>query len=349
MSSCTFLIGPRGPTRPHRGVAASGFDLARKQRAASILGAVLAASLAGCHGEIVTIGEKPAPTYHFGPPRSGRRARDLRAHQQPDAHRRSARDLFHLHAATKATSTSGRRRARSRNDTFGPPQKVRSVSSGRFDTGSAVSADGLTLWLGSDRRIDGKFTRTAASTSGCRRAPRGPRIGAIPSSCLRLNSSSFDIPRPPGLYGLVMPLGSERGPGSVYRTFFASRASTTAPFETPQPVPEIVFEEATTMDTFLSNDGLTFVLRVGPVRHAERRRFSAAADAGAGSMADATTDATTPVLTADLYVRDVAKRSPTLSRVSRRSPTSTPCSTSAIRGSAKTKRSSFSRPIGVEI
>ena len=40
--------------------------MARRRRAArSIIGVALAWSVGACRGEIVTIGEKPAPTYHF--------------------------------------------------------------------------------------------------------------------------------------------------------------------------------------------------------------------------------------------------------------------------------------------
>jgi hypothetical protein len=119
-----------------------------------------------------------------------------------------------------------------------------------------------------------------------------------------LNSPVFDIPRPPGVHELVMPLGSERGPDSVYRTFFASRPSITAPFETPQPVPELIFEGATTMDTFLSNDGLTVFYASGPAPLPNEGGLPAGADAGVGSSA---ADATVPVNSADLFVGRRAK------------------------------------------
>jgi Tol biopolymer transport system component len=97
-----------------------------------------------------------------------------------------------------------------------------------------------------------------------------------------------------------MPLGSERGPGSVYRTFFATRPSTTAPFETPQPVPEITFEDMTTMDAFLSNDGLTLFYASGPATMPNEGGVPAGVDASAP-------DAATPILSADLYFATRAK------------------------------------------
>jgi hypothetical protein len=64
--------------------------------------------------------------------------------------------------------------------------------------------------------------------------------------------------------GLIMPLGSERGSPIFYRSYFATRASTTSPFEAPQPIPELVFSDATTMDIFLTDDGLTLFYASSP-------------------------------------------------------------------------------------
>ena|SRR5690242_1296037 len=114
-----------------------------------------------------------------------------------------------------------------------------------------------------------------------------------------LNSSSFDIPRPPGMKGLVMPLGTERGPDGIYRTYFASRASITSPFETPEPVPELEFEGATTMDTFLSDDGLTVFYASQPAAIPNEGGVPASFDAGVGGSA---VDAAVPMNSADLYV-----------------------------------------------
>jgi hypothetical protein len=278
--------------------------MARRRRAApSIIGVALALSVGGCRGEIVTIGEKPAPTYHFVNCRLvvelATYARTNNATLTEDLLEiffTSTRDQgdFDIWTASRAT----RYDALGAPQAFGSPQKVRAVSSGRFDTGSAVSADGLTLWLGSDRRSMGNSSNGGldiwVSTRATRSADWSEPV-LVPS----LNSQSFDIPRPPGLQGLVMPLGSERGAGSVYRTFFASRASTTAPFETPQTVPELVFENATTMDTFLSQDGLTLFYASGPIVMANEGGSPLGLDAGMeGSMADAMP----PVLTADLFV-----------------------------------------------
>jgi hypothetical protein len=265
--------------------------------AASLLAAGFA--LAGCHGEIVTIGEKPAPTFHFGPPRL---VVELAAYTRTN-NATLTEDLLEIYFTSRRddndfdiwTASRG-----DRNAMFNPPQKVRAVSSGRLDTGSAVSTDGLTLWIASDRRMMGNSSSGLdiwVSTRAARTAEWGDPV-IVPA----LNSSSFDIPRPPGLQGLVMPLGSERGPGSVYRTFFASRASTTAPFETPQPVPELVFDEMTTMDAFLSNDGLTLFYASGPATMPNEGGAAAGVDASTAPL-----DAATPTFSADLYFATRAK------------------------------------------
>jgi len=251
-------------------------------------------ALCGCRGEIVTIGEKPAPTYHFGMPRL---VVELAAYARTNNATLTA-DLLEIYFTSTRDQddfdiwTAARM---SRHDDFGPPQKVRSVSSQSRDTGSTISADGLTLWLGSDRRSMGTSGGLDIWVST---RPSRMSDWSDPVLVSALNSSSFDIPRPPGVHGLVMPLGSERGPGSVYRTLFASRPSITAPFETPQSVPELTFENATTMDTFLSDDGFTVFYASGPAMMANEGGSPAGLDAGVGGSAP---DATPPLVSADLF------------------------------------------------
>jgi len=251
-------------------------------------------ALCGCRGEIVTIGEKPAPTYHFGMPRL---VVELAAYARTNNATLTA-DLLEIYFASTRDEgdidiwTASRP---SRHDDFGPPQKVRSVSSRSPDTGSTISADGLTLWFASDRRSMGTSGGLDIWVST---RPSRTSDWSDPVLVPAVNSSSFDIPRPPGVHGLVMPLGSERGPGSVYRTFFASRASIGSPFETPEPVPEITFENATTMDTFLSDDGFTIFFASGPVSMASEGGAPAGVDGGVGGSAP---DASAPLVSADLF------------------------------------------------
>lgn len=272
--------------------------LPKSSRAAIATGCALA--LAGCRGEVVTIGEKPEPTFHCVTPRL---VLELAAYARTNNATLTA-DLLEIYFTSTRDDndfdiwTAARN---SRYEPFGMPVKVRALSSSRIDTGSAVSGDGLTLWLGSDRRNGGGGNGGNnggldiwVSTRAARTMEWGEPV-LVPG----LSSSSFDIPRPPGAQGLVMPLGTERGPGSVYRTYFAKRAATTSPFETPEPVAELTFENATTMDAFLSNDGLTLLYASGPIVDASEAGISAAIDGGTnGGMSDAST----PAQSADLFI-----------------------------------------------
>jgi hypothetical protein len=260
-----------------------------------------ALALAGCQGEVVTIGEKPEPTFHCVSPRL---VLELAAYARTNNATLTA-DLLEIYFTSTRDDddfdiwTAARS---SRYEPFGMPAKVRTLSSSRIDTGSAVSPDGLTLWLGSDRRPGGGGGG-GGNNGGLdiwvsTRAARTMEWGE-PVLAPGLSSSSFDIPRPPGAQGLVMPLGTERGPGSVYRTYFAKRASTTSPFETPEPVPELTFETATTMDAFLSNDGLTLLYASGPIAEANDGGISATVDGGTNGGAS---DASIPIQSADLFM-----------------------------------------------
>lgn len=267
------------------------------------VGACSAFALAGCHGEVVTIGEKPAPTMHCVNPRL---VLELAAYARTNNATLTA-DLLEIYFSSSRDEndfdiwTASRT---SRYDSFGTPVKVRQVSSARFDTGSAVSADGLTLWLASDRRVGGGGGGGGNNNNGLdiwvsTRAARTAEWGEpvlVPS----LNSPQFDIPRPPGAFDLVMPLGTERGPGGIYRTYFASRATPTSPFETPQVVPELMFENATTMDAFLSDDGLTLFYASRALEEpSESGAPVVADDAGASTTA---VDASMQTPSADLFV-----------------------------------------------
>jgi len=61
-----------------------------------------------------------------------------------------------------------------------------------------------------------------------------------------------------------MPMASDRDSPGYYQLELATRATTAAPFGAPQPVPELVFADASTVDGFLSDDGLTLFYVTGP-------------------------------------------------------------------------------------
>jgi hypothetical protein len=79
-----------------------------------------------------------------------------------------------------------------------------------------------------------------------------------------LTSSAKDIPRPLGQHARVMPMASDRDTPGYYQILFATRDDASADFMEPEPVPELVFPEQSTVDGFLSEDGLTLFYVTGP-------------------------------------------------------------------------------------
>ena len=247
--------------------------------------------LTACRGDVVTLGEKPPPTYHFGPPRlvtelasTSRSNNATLTADLLEIYFSSSRDQNDLDIWTASRA--------SRLDPFTAPQKVRAVNSSRTDTGSAISADGLTLWIASDRR--GMGTAGGLDIYVSTRSSRASEW-TDPELVSALNSPQFDIPRPPGQGGLTMPMGSERGPGSIYRSWFATRETLSAPFDVaPQAIAELVFETTTTMDAFLSMDGLDIFYASEPVNRASSAADASLPNAADGSAPDASpSDAST--------------------------------------------------------
>ena len=152
--------------------------------------------------------------------------------------------------------------------------------------------------------------------------PNRSAAWSTPVNVVALNTAAEDIPRPPGQHGLVMPLSSKAGTSTDYRTFLATRPSTGAPFRMPVLVSELVYAYRSTVDGFLSDDGLTLFFSSSPFqlpadagpRPAMPGRPSTAAVAFGGSLRRlaAAVDAPSP------------RRSP--------STISTPAATSAIPG-----------------
>src|SRR4029077_18458345 len=103
-------------------------------------------------------------------------------------------------------------------------QPVTEVNTPGFETSAAISADGLTLWFGSDRPGGSGDLDIWMTT----RATRGAAWSA-PSNLKALSSANKDIPRPPGQHGLVMPPASDRATPGLYQTYLSERASRSAP------------------------------------------------------------------------------------------------------------------------
>ena len=61
-----------------------------------------------------------------------------------------------------------------------------------------------------------------------------------------------------------MPLSSKAGRRPIYRTFLATRPSTGALFRMPVLVSELVYPDRSTVDGFLTDDGLTMFFSSSP-------------------------------------------------------------------------------------
>jgi hypothetical protein len=209
--------------------------------------------LGGCGaGSLVTLGEAAPVAPRFDPPHivpgiefAGRNDNPTLTGDLMEIYFTSARDDDNgdVWTAQRASASAP----------FDPPQRVAGVNDPlTFESSSAVALDGLTLWFGSNRgNVEGDLdvwvtTRTARSA-----------LWSAPTKVDVLNSTARDIPRPPGLTGLVMPFASTRDSGDVYRTFLATRAGADAPFDAPVLISELVFPGRATVDGFLTEDGLS--------------------------------------------------------------------------------------------
>jgi hypothetical protein len=180
---------------------------------------------------------------------------------------------------------------------FGTPALVDDVNTDSFETSSAISTDGLTLWFGSDRA--GGLGMTDIWVS--QRATRNDGW-STPLDLVGLNSSAEDIPRPPGLHGTVMPMASARDLAAPsYQTYFATRAGSSATFGAPVPVEGIDTADKLIVDGFLTDDGLTLFYSAAPVLE-PLNLDDAGRDADARPDAGSTPDAAPALGTSDLFV-----------------------------------------------
>jgi hypothetical protein len=135
---------------------------------------------------------------------------------------------------------------------FGDPQRVDEASTDGVESSPAISLDGLTLFVGIDE-MDGGLGALDIWSLG--RTSRNAAWSA-PVNVTELNSAEDDIPRPPAMNDTVMPLASRRSLEG-YRTYLASRSSPDEPFDAPLLVRELAVAGQSTVDAFLTEDGLT--------------------------------------------------------------------------------------------
>ncbi len=264
-------------------------------RAACLLAAASAASCS--RGEIVALGASSPIPYHFEAPAP---VAELASPSRTDNPTLTG-DLLEIYFTSDRVSGNGdvwfATRA-SPSAPFEAPAAVAAVNGASFETSSAISTDGLTLWFGSDRPGGAGGVDIWVS----QRATRGG-AWSTPVNVVALNSPEDDIPRPPGQRALVMPMASTKpapqNPGAGnYQTYLAARATAGAPFGAPVAVPELAYADRSTVDGFLTDDGLTLFFSSAPVT-APADAGASAADGGRGADAGRT-DA--GAATSDLFV-----------------------------------------------
>ena len=219
--------------------------------------AALVVAIASCGGRTLSLGDKNPRRYHFDPPQI---VAELASNARTDNPTLTA-DLLEIYFTTDRVSGNGDVWVARRNNPelpFDPPTAVTEVNSAAFETSAAISADGLTLWFGSDR------VGSVGTDIWMSNRPNRSAAWPTPVNVVALNTAAEDIPRPPGQHGLVMPLSSKAGTTTDYRTFLATRPSTGALFRMPVLVSELVYPDRSTVDGFLTDDGLTMFFSSSP-------------------------------------------------------------------------------------
>lgn len=227
-------------------------------RAAAWLSLVLQLTAAGCADAVIALGDRDPPRYRFGTPAVVTELSDSAKTDNPSL----TADLHEIFFTSERGGglaqiwTAKRADASAR---FDAPELVAPLNSGGLETSPIISADGLTVWLGSDRAGGLGDVDIWVAT----RSSRSARWSAL-ENLAALNSAAKDIPRPPGQHDMVMPLGSDREVRGYYAIYFATRASKSRPFEAPELVTELSSTSVSTVDAFLTDDGTAMFYVSGP-------------------------------------------------------------------------------------
>jgi hypothetical protein len=215
--------------------------------------------VAGCTGQTHVLGDKAPRPYRFETPQVVSELTSIFRTDNPTL----TADLLEIYFTSERNGDGDVWFARrgSLFVSFNAPTPIAELNTAVFETSSAISADGLTLWFGSDRPGGVGSTDIWVSSRPDRAASWSP-----PENVAALNTAAEDIPRPPGQRGLVMPLSSKRATAAVYQTFLAARAGAGAPFGAPALIAELVSADRSTVDGFLTDDGLTLFYSSSPLQ-----------------------------------------------------------------------------------
>jgi hypothetical protein len=203
---------------------------------------------------VVPLGQdEPLPTFTD----AGRRVRFLNEQEEDEATPTFTEDLLHIYFSSSRPGGPGGEDVwfatrLTRFDAFDPPRLVPTVNSEQDETSPAISADGLTLYVGSDRPY-GASQRNMniwRATRESTKSPWGPLVYVE-----GLNSDADDIPRPLAFDGLAMPLASRRD-GQEYQTYLGTRPGLAAEFDAVEPLSELWAPGTSTLDAFMTNDGM---------------------------------------------------------------------------------------------
>lgn len=215
----------------------------------------------GCGGDaVVTLGAG-APVAAFGDP--GQRVRNINERASNERCATLTDDLLEIYFVSDREGGLGagdiwRAERSSRTEAFGPPEPVLELSSPAAEASPAISADGLTLWLASDREPGLGQLDIWRSTRADREQP-----WSVPENVPVLNSAQDDLPGPPGDAGAVLPFVSDRD-GGVLQTYLAHAGAGGFDGAALEPLSSLWSPEASMEDPFLSQDGRLLFFRRAP-------------------------------------------------------------------------------------
>jgi hypothetical protein len=179
-------------------------------------------------------------------------------------------ELYFMSDRTTANQDIWTARRTAKDLLWDPPTRVAELSSSAADNNPAVSLDGLTIWLSSNREDTGNGFDIWVSTRQTRQDPWGP-----PLRVAELSSPSDDTAPAVDEAELVMLLSSNRGGGPGGRDIYISgRQGRSDPWGTPVPFAGVVNGPGDEVDPFLGGRSLQ-VFWAANTGAAEEIRWSA--------------------------------------------------------------------------